>query len=103
VSDQLNTDEIIALIKDQFAEMEERLLNEIRKSQKASRKPEFQSPFLRRKQAIELLGTRSVLEACERLDGSKLPHGNHVWFSTGEWTWRRQCTESAEGNTHNDY
>ena len=66
MSDQLNTDEIIALIKDQFAEMEERLLSEIRKSQKASRKPEFQSPFLRRKQAIELLGARSVLEACER-------------------------------------
>jgi hypothetical protein len=66
VSDQLNASEIIAVIKDQFAEMEERLLSEIRKSLKASRKPEFQSPFLRRKQAIELLGARCVLEACER-------------------------------------
>jgi hypothetical protein len=66
VSDQLNANEIIAAIKDQLAEMEERLLSEIRKSRKAGRKPEFQSPFLRQKQAIELLGARSVLEACER-------------------------------------
>ena len=53
--------EIIALITSQLAQMEQRLMNAIRKSQK----PDIQCPFLRRKEAIELLGTRSTLERCE--------------------------------------
>ena len=54
--------EIIALFTSQLAQMEQRLMNAIRKSQK----PDTQCPFLRRKEAIELLGTRSTLERCEK-------------------------------------
>jgi hypothetical protein len=54
--------EIVALITSQLALMEQRLMIAIRKSQK----PDTQCPFLRRKEAIELLGTRSTLERCEK-------------------------------------
>lgn len=50
--------EIVALITSQLAQMEQRLLLAIRKSQK----PDVQCPFVRRKEAIQLLGTRSTLE-----------------------------------------
>jgi hypothetical protein len=33
---------------------------------KPDKKPKPQSPFVKRKEAIELLGARCVLEACER-------------------------------------
>jgi hypothetical protein len=61
VPDQPTNAEIVALI----AQMEQRLLAAIQKSQ-AVRKPDIQCPFLRRKEAIELLGTRSTLERCEK-------------------------------------
>ncbi|HEY2122454.1 MAG TPA: hypothetical protein VGH07_02570, partial [Chthoniobacterales bacterium] len=57
--------EIVALITSQLAQMEQRLLLAIRKSQVA-RKSDIQCPFLRRKEAIKLLGTRSTLERCEK-------------------------------------
>jgi hypothetical protein len=41
--------EIIALFTSQLAQMEQRLMNAIRKSQK----PDTQCPFLRRKEAIQ--------------------------------------------------
>ena len=62
VADQPINAEIVALITSQLAQMEQRLMNAIRKSQK----PDIQCPFLRRKEAIELLGTRSTLERCEK-------------------------------------
>jgi hypothetical protein len=54
--------EIMALITSQLAQMEQRLMIAIRKSQK----PDIQCPLVRPKEAIKLLGTRSTLERCEK-------------------------------------
>jgi hypothetical protein len=61
VPDQPTNAEIVALI----AQMEQRLMIAIQKSQTV-RKSDIQCPFLRRKEAIKLLGTRSTLEWCEK-------------------------------------
>ena len=63
--DQPINAEIVALITSHLAQMEQRLMTAIQKSQTV-RKSDIQCPFLRRKEAIELLGTRSTLERCEK-------------------------------------
>jgi hypothetical protein len=65
VPDQPINAEIVALITSHLAQMEQRLMIAIQKSQ-AVRKSDMQCPFLRRKEAIKLLGTRSTLERCEK-------------------------------------
>jgi hypothetical protein len=65
VPDQPINAEIVALITSHLAQMEQRLMIAIEKSQ-AVRKSDMQCPFLRRKEAIKLLGTRSTLERCEK-------------------------------------
>ena len=54
--DQPINAEVVAFITSQLAQMEQRLLLAIRKSQK----PDVQCPLVRQKEAIKLLGTRSV-------------------------------------------
>ena len=57
---------IIALITSQMERMELRLMNAIQKlPSKAQPAPKPECPFIRRKDAIKLLGTRSILECCE--------------------------------------
>ena len=63
--DQPINAEIVALITSHLAQMEQRLMTAIQKSQTV-RKSDIQCPFLRRKEAIKLLGTRSTLERCEQ-------------------------------------
>src|ERR1700730_8931220 len=48
-----------------LAAMERRIIAAII-GRKPNKKPETQSPFVKRKEAIALLKTRSTLEACER-------------------------------------
>jgi hypothetical protein len=48
-----------------LAAMERRIIAAVA-GRKPDRKPETQSPFLKRKEVVQLLKTRSVLEACER-------------------------------------
>ena len=55
-------EQTLTRVTSQLAQMEQRLMIAIRKSQK----PDIQCPFLRRKEAIKLLGTRSTLERCEK-------------------------------------
>jgi hypothetical protein len=47
-----------------LAAMERRILDAI--SNREPPKPETQSPFIRRKEAVKLLGCRSTLEKCEK-------------------------------------
>ena len=59
---------IIALFTSQLERMEQRLLNAIQKSPgkvQPALKPDLQCHFVRQKDAIKLLGTRSTLERCE--------------------------------------
>jgi hypothetical protein len=65
VPDQPTNAELMAFITSQLALMEKRLMAAIHKSQ-AVGKSDIRCPFLRRKEAIELLGTRSTLERCEK-------------------------------------
>lgn len=48
-----------------LAAMERRILAAV-VGRKPNQKAEIQSPFLKRKEAVQLLKTRSTLEACER-------------------------------------
>src|ERR1700674_734366 len=63
--DQPINAEIVALITSRLAQMEQRLMTAIQKSQ-AMRKSDIQCPLIRQKEAIKLLGGRSTLERCEK-------------------------------------
>jgi hypothetical protein len=68
VPEQPTNAAIIALITSLMERMEQRLLNAIQKSPGKVQpvlKPDLQCPFVRQKDAIKLLGTRSTLESCE--------------------------------------
>ena len=55
-------EQTLTSVTSQLAQMEQRLMIAIRKSQK----PDIQCPLVRQKEAIKLLGTRSTLERCEQ-------------------------------------
>ena len=66
--DQPTNAAIIALFTSHLERMELRLMNAIQKSPskvQPALKPDLQCPFVRRKDAVKLLGTRSTLESCE--------------------------------------
>jgi hypothetical protein len=68
VPDQPTNAAIIALFTSQMERMEQRLLHAIQKSPgkvQPALKSDLQCPFIRRKDAMKLLGTRSTLESCE--------------------------------------
>jgi hypothetical protein len=55
----------LAAMEQRIVQMEQRILAALA-ARKLDQKPKAVSPFLKRKEAIELLKTRTTLEACER-------------------------------------